>query len=287
MKIKLKQIIAAAALTLASGAARAQTASPVQSDARPFGLDIVAPVQLAGSDAASATFQTSYLPDLLSLVNERLGESVSQQNVATMALDPTKLKLTNDSAVRVYFLGEGAGYLNTLGFNTLSASDPTPSDVVVQNNGKLIFPNASSQVSAVGGQASNQVRTQQDPLLPGDFVNLGNFTAGTLLDFFLISNGAGGGYAPFSADVARNQDNTPHVVSFAVADSPYLIIGFEDLWGGGDRDFNDLVFAVNIGAQNVKHLISAPEPTMLLTMGGFLGMAVFGRRRSRTGLAAA
>jgi hypothetical protein len=105
--------------------------------------------------------------------------------------------------------------------------------------------------------------------------------AGSVLDFFLITDGANGGNLVFSADRSANADGINHAVAFAYqkANSPYLILGFEDLYGGGDRDFNDLVFAVDIGAANVKALTSAPEPAMALTLVSFLGMTL---RRKRS-----
>jgi len=50
------------------------------------------------------------------------------------------------------------------------------------------------------------------------------------------------------------------VVAFALADSPYLLIGFEDMYNGGDLDYNDLLFAVDIGEANVASLPGVPEP---------------------------
>ena len=78
-----------------------------------------------------------------------------------------------------------------------------------------------------------------------------------------------------------NADGINHVVAFAyvMANSPYLIIGFEDLVGGGDRDFNDILFAVDIGIANVKDLTATPEPALALTMVTLLGLTL---RRRRT-----
>jgi hypothetical protein len=71
------------------------------------------------------------------------------------------------------------------------------------------------------------------------------------------------------------------VIAFAMEDSPYLLIGFEDLFGGGDRDFNDLLFAVDIGEQNVKNLqalVATPEPSSIALAIG-LGAIVWGIKR--------
>lgn len=241
--------------------------SPVQSAARPFGLEIAGPVKLAGSDAAANTFQTEALPGLSALVQTRLSER-GPINDSTLLLDPDKLILSTAADVRVYFVGEGAGYRNSLGFNTAGGG-------VTSGNPLLIFPDASS-----GG-----TRTGSEPLLAGDFVDLGSFAAGTKLDFFLIANGASGGNQVFSTDGSVNPDGINHVVSFAALSGSYLLIGFEDLFGGGDRDFNDVLFAVDIGARNLATLTAANEPAAVAILAAFLGVGgwVFRRRATPSG----
>lgn len=59
-------------------------------------------------------------------------------------------------------------------------------------------------------------------------------------------------------------------MSFATVYDSYLVIGFGDLLGGGDRDFNDLLFEIDIGAVNVAALTGTPEPATCRTMGLFL-----------------
>lgn len=235
----------------------AQTNSPVQSPARPYNLDIVAPVQLAASDEASRKFQTDVLPGMLKLAELSLSEAKNIKNANTISLDPSKLVLSSDATVRAYFLSEGAGFLNSLGIST-TGKGPLGKDA------ELIFPNASS-TSGYGGSKS-LVRTKNEPLMAGDFVDLGKYNAGTSLDFFLIANGATGGKTFFSTDLSLNQDGIVHAVSLASDGSAYLIIGFEDLLGGGDKDYNDLLFAVEIGQTNVNNLVglSAPEPSLAL-----------------------
>ncbi len=253
----------------------AQVISPVQSAARPFNLDIVAPVMVAGSDAAAKDFQANALPGMLKLISQNLGERSYKNNAAlnAVALDPSKLVMQNDAAARVYFLGEGAGFRNTLGFSTLGGSPLSP-------DAQLIFPNASSSIGY--GGTGKSIRTSDEPLVAGDFVDLGSFKAGTKLDFFIIANGFYGGKEYFSTEQSVNMDGVVHAVSLASNGSAYLIIGFEDLKGGGDRDYNDLVFAVEIGSANVKAMagLGAPEPSLamgaLIAAVGFLG---FSRQR--------
>jgi len=71
--------------------------------------------------------------------------------------------------------------------------------------------------------------------------------------------------------ITRNPDKLDHVVAFALPDSPYLIIAFEDMYGGGDRDYNDVIFALDIGRANIQNLISTPEPQTWAILAGFLG----------------
>jgi len=257
-------LLATAAVAALSLNAFAQTASPVQSAARPFGLDIVDKVQLAGSDDAAATFQSSILPGLASYLSSALPEGRGVNDKALL-LDPNKLKLATDSNVRAYFIGEGAGYENSLGFNTAGGG-------VTSGNPELIFPNAST-----GGR-----RTASTPLLAGDFVDLGTILGGQKLDFFLIANGATRKPGEvYSTDSSVNPDGINHVVSFATIYDSYLVIGFEDLLGGGDRDFNDLLFAIDIGALNVAALTGTPEPATYMTMGLFLVGGVWVARRRK------
>lgn len=263
-----------------SGKKESTTAS-VQSSARPFGLEIVDKVQVGGTDERSKEFQSEVLPRVTKLAGEKLSEMVKMDD-SSMLLDPSKLKLKNAADVRVYFIGEGAAYANTLGFTT-DGSGKFNSDTA-----KLIFPNASSTVSSYDPKSSVK-RTEKEPLLPGDFVDLGKMRDGTSLDFFLIADGANGGKNVYSTQKAANPDGINHVISFAYAvkDSPYLILGFEDLYGGGDRDFNDVLFAVDIGSCNVGALTATPEPATTATMAAFLGLgAVLVRRRNPAGHAA-
>lgn len=224
-------------------------ASPVQSPARPRGLQPVSPVRMLGTDYASYAFQTNELAGLLSTLGTRLGEQQALANIDGVAFDPGGIVLSHAADVRVYFIGEGAGYRNTIAYNTDGSAG-------LSATSKLIFPDASQ--AGGGWLAPNGevgARTTTEPLLPGDFVDIGYFAAGQALDFFLMSDGVNNnGSVVFTSSPALNQDRRTHMVAFAIEGTSYLIIGFEDLMGGGDNDFNDVVFAVDIGAANVAAL---------------------------------
>lgn len=280
MKITFPTTIAACLiLGLTLGTMHAQTISSQQNPSRPFGLDITDQVYIAASDADSADFQVNALPALRALINEQLGERQSLSDVASVALDPSKLRLDTSADVRVYFVSEGAGYHNTLGINTDGIG-------ITTGNPELIFPDASSRNTYFAdGSPDSSLRTSTTPLLPGDFVDLGSFEANTQLDFFLIANGANGGQNVFTAHDDSNPDGIAHTVSFAIEGSPYLLIGFEDIYGGGDRDFNDLLFAVDIGAHNVNYLAN-PEPSTMIILASLAGLVIRAKRKSQQKLAA-
>lgn len=262
---------------LADTALSGGVASPIQSAARPYHLNIAGPVMQAGSDAASRNFQ-SVLPGMQQFIKTYLPEAHNNlKSPLAFSIDPSKLTLSTKSDVRMYFAYEGAGYHNTIGFNTTGVG-------VSSGNPKIIFPDASSSFG-YGGTGSG-VRTASDPLLPGDFVNLGAFNGGTKFDFFLIANGANGGSSVFSTTESVNPDRINHVATFSptfwgVANSPYLFIAYEDLLGGGDKDFNDVIVALDIGAANVSALLATPEPATWLTLGSLLGLAAWIRCRSQ------
>ena len=119
--------------------------SPAQSTDRPFGLDIINTVHLAGSDEAALDFQQNEQPNLMNIVDQTLNER-ALVDASHYPLDPTKLDLVTDSDVRVYFLGEGAGYHNTLGISFDGTSLNGTDDY-------LIFPDASSSASWYNGNS--------------------------------------------------------------------------------------------------------------------------------------
>lgn len=120
---------------------------------------------------------------------------------------------------------------------------------------------------------------------PGTSVNLGSFAAGTELVFAIKVLNTG--HTFFMGPASRNPDGILHAaVDFAPPSvSPFppnvpippglTLVGFEDIFGGGDFDYDDLGFAFT----NVR---AVPEPGTLLLMGGSaLAVAIRARRRSR------
>ncbi|GAB5519817.1 MAG: hypothetical protein RhofKO_20680 [Rhodothermales bacterium] len=211
-----------------------------QASGRPRGIDIIEKVKAKSSDAEASTFADDHLPGIRTFLSEKLCEGCNI-NDNLYPLDATRLKLTYPANPRVYFVGEGAGYKNTTGFTT----NGPRSDIENDGGARLMFPNSS----------------MNNPLVPGDFVNLGTMSAGTTLDFFVISNGYNKPYNhTYWADENHNPDGINHVVGFILENSPFLIVGFEDLYNGGDRDFNDVLIAIDIGIENAEALVADMIP---------------------------
>ncbi|MEM9541531.1 MAG: DUF4114 domain-containing protein [Cyanobacteria bacterium P01_E01_bin.42] len=160
--------------------------------------------------------------------------------------------------VEVYFINEGAGYRNQLFYSTDDGETK-----------EIIFDDISSPNSIL--------RNSDGPLSLGQGVNLGNFQGDTFIEFFLKSNGRNGGQNFFGFDPADNPDNFPHVLAYAFED--FVLIGFEDLLNGGDKDYNDTVFVVR-GVTDSPVGVPEPATTVALLGIGALGMTRIRRSQS-------
>jgi hypothetical protein len=166
--------------------------------------------------------------------------------------------VADGGAVTVYFAGSEAGFNSQL--------------FVSDNKRQLFFPNHSTEV--------------------GESVDLGQFAADTAIGFGLrVSNG----YEFFTGAPTLNPDGLAHAQWAAWSPTRAIpvsgvLVSFEDLLGGGDRDFNDLTFVVSgahlAGAPGLTRPIDAasnPEPASLVLLAtGALGIGLKARRaRSR------
>jgi len=237
----------AIALSIAT-TGKAQTPTSPQPTIRPFSLPLISQTQLTGSDSRAAAFNSDYLPRFRQIINDNLSESVVFTGVSGFKLDSSKFFLLRQSPypIRVYFLAEGAGFWNTLGFAF------TPAGQAQSGTPYLIFPNASDN--------PGRPRTLNTPVREGDFVDIGVGGNGWQLDFFLIADGARSGRTWYWNDIDKNGDGLQHVVAFLIPNSPFILVGFEDLWGGGDRDYNDILYVVDIGLENARLLQDTSFP---------------------------
>jgi hypothetical protein len=108
----------------------------------------------------------------------------------------------------------------------------------------------------------------------GTTFDLGNYTAGTELIFAIYVLNTFDMF--YSGDASRNADGIAH----AVVDTDYsptaAYVGFEDILGGGDFDYDDVRFSfTNVGTSEV------PEPTPILLFAiGLIGLGLARRKQS-------
>jgi hypothetical protein len=206
-------------------------------------------------------------------------EGLKVVNSGQFKVDSNKLFLKYGYDVKVSFINEGAGYRNQLGYTATGGS----------NQSGLLFKDISCKMTGCISKGA-------DTLKLGDTVKLGNIAAETQLDFSLRANGFNRGTDSniFGTQVANNADGLQHVVAYTYG-SKYLILGFEDLYGTGggvaqgkfneksDRDFNDAVFVVDIGEDNVNFLkgTKVPEPASVVTLLGLGAAGVLKARRRK------
>ena len=195
------------------------------------------------------------LEELKKLINNE-ANALSQGFLVQYQLDTSKLFWNGVDPVEVYFINEGAAYRNQLFY---TAKDVTSGSLV--SNGK-IFDDISSPYS--------KLREKNGPLVLGQGVSLGGFVGATQLDFMIKSNGKNGGTTMLGTNAATNPNGLQHVVAFQHND--WTILGFEDIVGGGDLDYNDVIFAVRGIQAGASPAEDVPEPSALLGI-AILGMA--------------
>lgn len=168
--------------------------------------------------------------------------------------------VANDGDVTATFLGSDAGY-----FNTLYLSSPGDGDPI------FIFDKDNSG---------------SDFISLGSLLGLGSFDAGTELIFSLYVENTKQTF--FTGEGVNNPGyNNPDDMAHARAvttlttlgsEDYYLTeVGFEDLYGGGDRDYNDFMFSLT---NVIDPIVDVPEPRLLLLLScGLFILTLFSRRR--------
>ncbi len=115
--------------------------------------------------------------------------------------------------------------------------------------GSLIVQNTGNVTVTFGGSNAGYTSTlylqgSSTPIFSsnatvGQTFSLGSFDAGTELSFSLAVQNTGNVF--FTGAGANNIDGIAHALVESVGTGT-LQVGFEDLLGGGDRDYNDLIF---------------------------------------------
>lgn len=206
-------------------------------------------------------------------------KALSLSEVGARKLDPEKLMLNYDHNIKIFFLNEGAHFRNQLGiiatgntnFESIMFSDIT----CIEDCNLTGYRPPRGRFGTPEGM----------PLEIGDYYDLGLVKAGTKLDFFLRRDG----FERDSTDTwytntALNSDGLQHVMAYDFND--YLVLAWEDVKYGGDLDYNDVVFALDFGKENIQQLDSVEIPESPFSVLGYAVVVtaglVFARRSATT-----
>lgn len=124
------------------------------------------------------------------------------------------------------------------------------------------------------GIADNDILVFTSGSAVGSTFSLGNFAAGVEMVFRLFVETTANSF--FSGAASRNPDDIIHAQVDLTTLPGVAIIGFEDILGGGDLDFNDFVFTVAAAPE-----IPVPGAAVLL-LTGLAGAAGMRKLRKKT-----
>lgn len=203
-------------------------------------------------------------------------------------VDLGNFAITADTTAKVTFQGETAGFQNTLGMYKI-ATDGRIYDVSVlfanasqTGSGGSLAPGQSSvDIDVHAGEKLGFFVVSNGYVQSGNAAVLNS--VGTTYKFVTATGAAG--YANASSELklvavsatgketviksqygtsvfhsipgangGLNGDRFTHILGQTQLADGSVKIGFEDLWGGGDKDFDDSVFTIKLGVENVAQL---------------------------------
>lgn len=240
------------------------------------GEDYTFAPRITGADDVTLTMSESGTAehDFEAQAWQNLSESTAVSTARINGVDAENVTVAYDTTATMTFLSEGAGYMNVFGVYKVDA-DGNISDV------QVIWDPASDTHLAAGTTADVDVEAGETLaffiLADGASSVTSAMTSGGHFEFrtsngseaTTASNGAGlvwvsdsGQVTTFSqptyhsAAANMNPDGEVHVISGIDPATGELVIGFEDLPDLGDKDYNDLVFRLDIGPGNVAALLA-------------------------------
>ena len=176
-------------------------------------------------------------------------------------------------------------------------------DLRVQHDGNVTATFQGSNAGYTSSLYLGDTKIFTSNQASGTTFDLGNFTAGTALNFRLEVHNTG--HTFYSGNGSNNSDGLAHALASDSLGNGETLVSFEDLLGGGDQDYNDLLFSFSntkteaateatvvvtqpnpgdtSGIDLGDGLIQNPEPSTVILLGsGLLGLAALRWRRQAT-----
>jgi hypothetical protein len=157
----------------------------------------------------------------------------------------------------------------------IGASNPSISSLYAATSGEVILTFLSKQAyfsTDVSLQGSPTTIFNNQTAVGGTTYSLGSFQEGAEIVFSFFVNTTGETF--LSGAAINNTDNTAHTAYQQEVNS--VLVGFEDIVLGGDKDYNDIIFSVSNAS-----ISPIPEPgiaSMLAT--GLMLLGFSSRKKS-------
>jgi hypothetical protein len=238
----------------------------------------------AGSQAqAACTFGGSGEPSLQSVFNSILGGGAPSASVACVADGADDAWTTVGSIGAIDIVLELAGNAQSNTFGLYDLNDPSRRLTIFEGN-----DGASAEATLRLRQMANgtwraSVLEFNNPDDTPNWINLNGLTT-SAFGFYLGTATQG----RFFSDTTRNADGVDHLYAYRGNGAAFVggplagelftqqdyILAWEDLFGGGDRDYQDFIVVV----QDIRP-VPLP-PAVLLLASSLIGLAGVARRRA-------
>ena len=209
------------------------------------------------------------------------GQLVTNNGVSYADTGASEFTFTGGDDITAFLLFEFAGYQNTNTFGLYTYS--------VDDQGSVSL---GDSLEIFDGAAQGLLDDDQAPLnfattVTFDFDNGSAYTTSDSVEIsenrfgFYITSPTNGGQT-FYTQTVLNVDGFDHFLSFDTRDNQSsevfganFVLAAEDLWGGGDKDFTDMVVGIS-------DIAPVPEPATLLLLGsGLAGLAFYRRKKMK------
>lgn len=207
-------------------------------------------------------------------ISKYLPEGIDNKGAYTDSPDITLYKET--SKVTFYYAGGRTKAKSVFAYYCYPQNATVDQIREAARHACVIFANVSPEPVLKSGAA---MRLKY--ITPAGEVTEDNFPAGTNIGFLLWNNGWFGGNSNFANDVfystkKLNKNEFSCTALLKIKDdkgNEHNMVGFED-WPGGDKDYNDVIFAIKSNPADAIEVPPVPEPEPELvekTYQGILG----------------